>query len=60
MRLIFGGFLILLGVLLASIKFDDLGFTTNMLINFIGLVSFIFGVNKFIKKDTDLNKKSNY
>lgn len=58
MRIIFGVFLILLGVLLASIKFDDLGFTNNMLINFIGFVSIIFGVNKLINKTTDLYKKS--
>lgn len=53
-------FSILMGVLLAYIKFDDLGFTTNMLINIIGFVSFIFGVLKLNKNDTDLSKNSNY
>lgn len=50
MKIIFGVFLILFGAILVSIKFDDLGFTTNIFINFLGFVSMLFGVNKVIKK----------
>ncbi len=50
MKTMFALFLMLIGVLLASINFDDLGFTENMLINFVGFTIFIFSVNTMIKK----------
>lgn len=50
MKTLFALFLILIGVLLASINFDDLGVTANMLINFVGFTIILLSVSRLIKK----------